>query len=137
MPLPTGYQYAKLGSNLEYLRGICSASLTPTGTLAAFPDLSENVPSQRYLVANVVQVLRSLLVQLQELQLPLSSQAAAPFHPMLREMEEFLAKSPAPRAAFLNDPFAQRLIVVAKQVILAARRDLSTPIVSPAKPKPE
>ena len=137
MPLPTGYQYAKLGSNLEYLRGICSASLAPTASLAMFPDLSENVPCHRYLVANVVQVLRSLLVQLQELQLPLSCQAAAPFHPMLKEMEEYLAHSPATRAAYLNDAFAQRLIVVAKQVILAARRDLSTPIAPPSETKPE
>ena len=40
MPLPTGYQYAKLGSNLEYLRGICSASLAETISLDAFPRLA-------------------------------------------------------------------------------------------------
>jgi hypothetical protein len=45
MPMPTGYQYAKLGSNLEYLRGICSASLAETTSLAAFPDLRENLPA--------------------------------------------------------------------------------------------
>ncbi len=127
MPMPTGYQYAKLGSNLEYLRGICSASLAQTTSLAAFPDLRENVPSQRYLVVNVVEVLRSLLVQLQELQLPLSCRAAEPFQPMLKEMEDFLANCPTPRTTYLNDAFAQRLIVAAKQVILAARRDLGTP----------
>jgi len=136
MPMPTGYQYAKLGSNLEYLRGICSISLAQTENLAAFPDLMENLPAQRYLVVNVVEVLRSLLVQLQELQLPLSSQAAGPFHPMLTQMENFLSKSSTPRTASLNDAFAQRLIVVAKQVILAARRDLSKPILSPIEGKP-
>ena len=40
--------------------------------------------------------------------------------------------SPAPQTAYLNDGFAQRLIVVAKQVILAARRDLALP--SPRPP---
>ena len=46
MSMPTGYQYAKLGSNLEYLRGICSASLPQAGSLAAFPDLRENLPAR-------------------------------------------------------------------------------------------
>jgi hypothetical protein len=87
-------------------------------------------------VANVVEVLRSLMVQLGELQLPLSCQAAGPFQPMLKEMESFLATSPTPRATLLTDAFAQRLIVVAKQVILAARRDLSTPILAPIERKP-
>ncbi len=128
--------YAKLGSNLEYLRGICSASLAETISLDAFPDLQENVPPQRYAVANVVEVLRSLVVQLGELQLPLSCQAARPFQPMLKEMEEFLARSPSPRTSCLNDAFAQRLIVAAKQVILAARKDLSVPILFPIEPKP-
>ena len=87
-------------------------------------------------MVNVVEVLRSLLVQLQELQLPLSCQTAAPFQPMLKEMEGFLATSPAPRTVRLNDAFAEQLIVVAKQVILAARRDLSVPILSPSAEKP-
>ncbi len=119
-----------------HVRGICSASLGVTTNLASFPDLRENLPTQRYLVANVVEVLRSLMVQLRELQLPLSCQAASPFQPMLKEMEDFLAKSPAPRATLLTDAFAQRLIVVAKQVILAARRDLSVPILPPVDQKP-
>ena len=135
MPMPTGYQYAKLGSNLEYLRGICSASLAQTTSLNPFPDLRDNVPSRRYLVVNVVEVLRSLLVQLQELQLPLLREAAEPFRPMLKEMEDYLSVSATPRTTLLNDGFAQRLIVVAKQVILAARRDLSGPF-SHLSPRP-
>jgi hypothetical protein len=127
MTAPTGYQYAKLGSNLEYLRSICSASLTVNADLASYPDLAENLPGRRYLVVNVVKVLKSLLAQLDELKLPQSCQAAESLHPMLQEMEDFLARSPAPGAVFLNDGFAQRLIVVAKQVILAARQDLCQP----------
>ena len=136
MHQPTGYQYAKLGSNLEYLRGICSISVEETIDLATFPDLAENLPMRRYLVVNVVQVLRSLLVQLQELQIPLSCRAAEPFRPMLKEMEDYLSKSPTPRTACLNDAFAQRLVVVAKQVILAARRDLSGPFSHHEPPVP-
>ena len=136
MNLPTGYQYAKLGSNLEYLRGICSTSLSQTASLAGLPDLLENLPVRRYLVVNVVEVLGSLLVQLGELNLPESRQAARPFHVMLKEMEEFLSQSPNPSATYLNDAFAQRLIVAAKQVILAARRDLSKPILRPSQDKP-
>ena len=117
--MPTGYQYAKLGSNLEYLRGICSASLAQTTSLAAFPGLLENVPARRYLVVNVVKVLRSLLAQFEELQLPLSGKAAAPFGPMLKEMEDYLSTSKTPGATLLNDLFAERLIAVARQVILA------------------
>ena len=111
MNLPTGYQYAKLGSKLEYLRGICSTSLAQTASLAGLPDLLENLPARRYLVVNVVEVLGSLLVQLGELNLPESRQAARPFYPMLQEMEDFLSRSPNPRSAYLHDAFAQRLIV--------------------------
>jgi hypothetical protein len=136
MNMPTGYQYAKLGSNLEYLRGICSASLSPTLDLSGYPDLSENLPERRYLVVNVVQVLRSLLVQLDELKLPQCCQAAEPLRPMHKEMEDYLSKSPTPQTTFLNDGFAQRLIMIAKQVILAARRDLSTPFAHTQSPRP-
>lgn len=127
MNMPTGYQYAKLGSNLEYLRGICSVSLKPTTDLAVYSDLVENIPGRRYLVVNVVKVLRSLLVQLDELKLPQSCRAAEPFRPMLMEMEEYLLAADSPGVVFLNDGFAHRLVTTAKQVILAARQDLSTP----------
>jgi hypothetical protein len=137
MKQSTGYQYAKLGSNLEYLRGICSVSLTPTASLKEFPDLRENVPTQRYLVANVVEVLRSLLVQVQQMNLPASQVAAQGLIPMLKEMEEFLGLSESSRAVFLDDAFAQRLVVLAKQVILAARHDLSGTVLLPTTHEPQ
>jgi hypothetical protein len=43
-----------------------------------------------------------------------------------------MSQSPGPQTVYLNDPFAQRLIMVAKQDILAGRRDLSAPIPSPS-----
>ena len=44
MAAPTAYQYAKLGSNVEFLRGISSVSLMQTASLIAFPHLLENLP---------------------------------------------------------------------------------------------
>ena len=41
---PTAYQYVKLGSNLEFLRGISTVSVMQTTSLAAWPSLMENPP---------------------------------------------------------------------------------------------
>ncbi len=91
MTQPTPYQYAKLGSNLEFLRGICTVSLMQTTSLAAFPNLMANLPAQRYSVLRVVEGLKAVLIQLQEMELQQSLQAAEPFRPMLKEMEDYLA----------------------------------------------
>ncbi len=47
MTQPTAYQYLKLGSNLEFLRGICSVSITQKTSLAALPNLMGNLPPYR------------------------------------------------------------------------------------------
>ncbi len=65
MRQPTTYQYVKLASNLEFLRGLATVSVIQTTSLAAFPELMENLSAQRYSVLNVVNVLKSLLVQLE------------------------------------------------------------------------
>ena len=39
---PTAYQYVKLGSNLEFLRGISTVSVMQTTSLAACPNLMDN-----------------------------------------------------------------------------------------------
>ena len=67
MSQPTAYQYVKLGSNLEFLRGVSTASVMQTKSLAEFPNLMNNFPPRRYAVVEVVKVLKSLLVQLHEL----------------------------------------------------------------------
>ena len=124
MTQPTGYQYVKLGENLEFLRGICAASLRPTTSLAAFPNLMENLPPRRYSVVRVVEVLKAILIQLQELKLEQSRRAAEPFRPMLSEMEDYLSRTKEPQLAHLNDQFADRLVVLSGVVASAVRSEL-------------
>ena len=124
MAAPTAYQYAKLGSNLEYLRGISSVSLMQTTSLVAFPHLLENLPAQRYSVRNVVEVVKSLLILLEEMQLDKSLEMAEHFRPMLAQMEEYIEKTPQPNAAFLQDHFADRLVAIAKQVSMVLKPEV-------------
>ena len=62
MAQPSAYQYVKLGANLEFLRGIATASVMQTTSLAAFPELMGNLAPRRISVLQVVNVLKSLLV---------------------------------------------------------------------------
>jgi hypothetical protein len=124
MPQPTTYQYVKLGSNLEFLRGFATVSVIQTTSLAAFPELMENLSAQRYSVLNVVNVLKSLLVQLEEMGLEQSLRAAEPFRAMLAEMEGFLTRQQKPELAHLTDPFAERMVALAKVVGSAVRTEL-------------
>jgi hypothetical protein len=126
MPQPTPYQYVKLGSNLEFLRGIATVSVMQTTSLVAFPGLMENLSAQRYSVVQVVNVMKSLLVQLEEMGLAQSLQVAEAFRPMLAEMEGYLARQAKPELAHLNDPFAERLVVLSKQLGSAVRNELAT-----------
>ena len=115
MPKLTTYQYVKLGSNLEFLRGLATVSVIQTTSLAAFPELMENLSAQRYSVLNVVNVLKSLLVQLEEMGLEQSLRAAEPFRAMLAEMEGLLARQQKPEHAHLTDPFAERMVALGKE----------------------
>jgi hypothetical protein len=133
MTQPTPYQYAKLGSHLEFLRGVCTVSLMQTTSLAAFPNLMENLPLQRYSVLHIVEAIKSLLVLLQEMKLEQSRRAAAGFQPMLKEMQTFLAGRKTPEGAYLHDPFAEQLVLLSKQVASAVRRELSA--ASPTAPQ--
>jgi hypothetical protein len=132
MPQPTPYQYVKLGSNLEFLRGVSTASILQATSLAAFPGLLENLPNRRYSVANVVNVVKSLLVQLEEMGLHQSLRAAEPLRPMLKEMEEYQARLKPPQYAFLNDPFAERLVAFSKQLGSAVRSELGMALSLPS-----
>jgi len=107
MRQPTPYQYVKLGSNLEFLRGIATVSVMQTTSLAAFPGLMENLSVQRYSVLQVVNVMKSLLVQLEGMGLAQSLQVAEAFRSMLAEMENYMAQQPKPQFAHLNDPLCR------------------------------
>jgi hypothetical protein len=124
MAAPTAHQYAKLGSNLEYLRGITSVSLMQTASLVAFPNLLGNLPAQRYSVPNVVEVVKSLLILLEEMKFEKSLEMAEHFRPMLAQMEEYLETNPNPNAAFLQDHFADRLIALSKQVAMVLKPEM-------------
>ena len=125
MPQPTPYQYVKLGSNLEFLRGIATVSVIQTTSLAAFPHLMDNLSVRRYSLVQVVNVLKSLLVQLEEMGLTQSLATTEPLRPMLKEMEDYLAREPKPELARLNDPFAERLVALSKQLGSAVRNELA------------
>jgi hypothetical protein len=121
----TPYQYVKLGSNLEFLRGVATVSVMQTTSLAACPKLLENLSNRRYSVANVASAVRSLLVQLEELGLGESLRVAEAFRPMLKQMEGYIAGLPPSRHAFLNDPFAERLVNLAVTIGTAVRTELA------------
>lgn len=122
----TNYQLVKLGSNLEFLRGLCTTTLlVPETGMENFPNLVENLPTLRYSVVRVVGVLKAILIQLQEMQLEQSLLAANAFRPMLQEMEDHLQRTDATTASYLFNPFAERLVTVAKQVASAVRSELS------------
>jgi len=135
MTQATAYQYVKLGSNLEFLRGISTFSVIQTTSLAAFPGLLENLSAERYSVLSVVNVVKSLLVQLEEMGLAQSLRAAEAFRPMLAEMEDYLTRQSKPQFAHLADPFAERLGALSKQVGSAVRNELG--MAGPAPSPPE
>jgi len=127
MPPTPIYQFVKLGMNLEYLRGIGSTSLVLTSSLTAFPELTENLPAKRFTATKVVAVLKSLLIQLEEMQLQQALAAAAEFRPMLAQIEAYIGQNPgAPEPIVLQDGFANRLVGLAKQVSLALKRELGS-----------
>ena len=134
MPQTTPYQYVKLGSNLEFLRGLATASVIQTTSLAAFPGLLENLSVRRYSVTNVVNALTSLLVQLQEMGLEQSLHVAEPLRAMLSEMENYVATQKNPHAALLNDPFAERLLALSRKLGSAVRSELG--MADPSVPAP-
>jgi hypothetical protein len=134
MAQATAYQYVKLGSNLEFLRGLATVSVMQTTSLAAFPGLLENLPARCYSLPGLVNVVKSLLVQLEEMGMQRSLAVAEAFRPMLAEMDGYLARQTKPELAHLNDPFAERLVALAKVVGSAVRSELA--VTGPAVPSP-
>ncbi len=106
-----------------------------TKSLAAFRNLINNFSPRRYAVVEVVKVVKSLLVQLQDLGLAGSLRAAEPLRPMVKSMEDYLSRQPNPRAAYLTDAFADRIVALAVQTATAVRSELgmaSMPLPSPS-----
>ena len=103
-----------------------------TKSLAEFPNLMNNFSPRRYAVVEVVKAVRSILVQLQDLGLASSLRVAEPFRPMLKSMEDYLSRQPNPRAAYLTDAFANRIVALAVQIGMTVRSELGTASSLPA-----
>jgi len=104
------YQLIKLGMNIEYLTGVSSVSVMLTTSMVAFPLLTENQPPARFSVRRITEVLKSLLIQLDDLGLERSLAAAEPLRPILAEMQKYLDQAPAPDGVILQDHFAEALL---------------------------
>lgn len=125
MSQPTTYQCVKLGMNLEYLRGVATSSIKLSSSLASYPDLMENLPTQRYDVAKVMAVIRSLLIQLEEMGLGQSLAAADQLRPMLGQVEAFINENPTSSSIVLQDGFANKIVMAAKQISLVLKQELA------------
>jgi hypothetical protein len=124
------YRFVKLGMNIEYLRGVSSVSTMPDKRLAAFPRLVDNLPPNRYRVINVVEVLRSLFIQLEELSLERTLAEAQQLVPLLQQMEEYLAENTDPTQAFMTDSFADRLVFYVNQLHLCLKTETAAKLAS-------
>ena len=121
----TLYQYIKLGMNMEYLRGVSSVSIMPDQGLKAFPRLVENLPPNRYAVPSVIEVLKALFLQLEELELEKTLAEAAQLRPLLEQMESYLSEDAKSPAAFMNDMFADKLVFFVKELLIALKKEAS------------
>ena len=128
------YRYVKLGMNIEFLRGISSVSIMPDNQLLAHPRLIANLGPNRYAVIHVVETLRAVFIQLQELQLTKTLAEAQQLLPLLKQMEDYLAQNQDPNKAFMTDAFADKLIFYVNELhrCLKAEAAAQMASVSPA-----
>jgi hypothetical protein len=121
----TLYRYIKLGMTMEYLSGISSVSIMPHQSLAAFPRLVENLAPNRYSVERVLEALRALRIQLEELGLERAATEADQFQPLVEQLETYLRQHAASSASFMNDSFADKLLFFARQLQLTLKKEAS------------
>ena len=128
----TLYQYVKLGMNVEFLNGIGTISILLGTSMVAFPNLTMNLPAARYPVRKVIEVIKSIFLQLEELDLQQSLKSAEPLRPMLDEMENFMASVPeqSQMGITLQDPFADQIVALAKNLAFAIRAETSAKLAS-------
>lgn len=124
------YQYIKLGMNMEYLRGVSSVSVMPADDLVKFPRLVENLPPNRYSVIRVVEVLKAVFVQLEDLGLQDTRAECEQLRPLLEQMETYLTENPNPAASFMNDGFADKLVFFTNELMLALKKEASAKFAS-------
>lgn len=123
--MPNPYEYIKLGMNLQHLRSIASNSIFLGTSLVEFTHLEENQPAVRCSVRKTVELMRSVVVQLQEFGFTRTLQAMLPLEPMRAEMEQALAQAPAGDELFLRDHFADRIVAHMKDVLVVLKEEAS------------
>ncbi len=123
--MPTSYELIKLGMNLQHLRSIASNSIFLGTSLVEFTHLEENQPAVRYSVRKTVELLRSVVLQLQEFGYTRTLQALAPLEPMRVEMEQALAQAPPGDELTLRDHFADRIVAHMKDVLVVLKEEAS------------
>ena len=127
MSQATLYQFVKLGTHLEFLRGIASVSIIPGTSLVAWPALMNNQPATRYSVMKVVEAMKAVQIQLQALGLTQSLQEASNrWDPLLAQMEAALAGSAQGAGVILRDEFANHLIEQTMIVIQAVKEETAS-----------
>jgi hypothetical protein len=65
------------------------------------------------------------LIQLEELKLAESLRVADAFRPMIQEMEDYLNTATDKESSYLHNPFAEKIVAIAKQVSTAVKVDLN------------
>jgi hypothetical protein len=123
--MPTAYEFIKLGMNLQHLRSIASSSIFLGTSLVEFPNLDANQPQIRCSVKKTVELLRSVLLQLDEFGFHRAREAMAPLEPMRAEMEKALSQAPQGDELILRDHFANVLIEHVKNVMVVLKEEAS------------
>ena len=129
----TLYQFVKLGMNVEYLRGTSSVSIMPARSVAAFPRLVENLPPNRYPVAKVVETVKALMVQLEDLGFDQTRAEAEQLRPLLEQMETYLSETGEKSPSFMQDSFADKLVSCVNELLLTLKKEASAKQVGQAE----
>jgi hypothetical protein len=114
-------QLLKLGLNLEYLRGIASSNVRTLGDLQNCPYLLGNQPGVRYSAENVISVIKSMMELLKSTELTKAMEVAEAYKPMAQEIEDYLAKAPVKEDVRLLDHFADKVAMIAEDVLKSLR----------------
>jgi len=122
----TLYQFVKLGMNVEYLRGASSVSIMPARSVAAFPRLVENLPPNRYPVAKVVETIKAVMVQLEDLGFDQTRAEAEQLRPLLEQMETYLHETGEKSPSFMQDSFADKLVFCVNELLLTLKKEASS-----------
>jgi hypothetical protein len=125
IPMPTAYEFIKLGMNVQQLRSLSSVSIFLGTSLVEFTHLEENQPDKRCSVRKTVELLRAVLAQLDDFGFTRTLAAMQPLEPMRKEMEEALSRVPQQESLTLRDHFADKIVEHMKNVMIVLKEEAS------------